>query len=242
MSGKQQYSDVVYDRIAELYKAGKAMATIQSETGVARNTVYLALAARGVEKRRAKRPEGVPISPDTPFDKLQTVPETPCGCGKGCGMTFRRVIGQRSRKYAPNCPHEAERRRMLCVEYSRRQRERARQKDPPRNLAKGRAPDLTPRRAVAVCKVCYNLPHARQLPGCKGCGMPHVGTPSLKNHDELALGAAAKWEVLSIDVEEKICRFYREGKTLKTISKNCDTDQMTIYRVLRDYGVALRTK
>lgn len=242
MSGKQQYPDEVYDRIAELYKSGKPMATIQNETGVARNTVYLALAARGVEKRRAARNPEAPISPDTPYDKLQRVPETPCGCGKGCGLTFRRVIGQRSRKYAPDCPHEAERRRLLCVQYSKRQRERARQKDPPRNTAKGRAPDLTPRRPVKICKVCYNLEHARAIPGCKGCGMPHVSTPSLKDHDELALGAANKWQALDIETEEKIVSQYRANRTIKTISKNCDVDYMSIYRVLRDYGVELRTK
>ena len=44
------------------------------------------------------------MKPPEKYDPFRRIPETPCGCGK-CGLTFRKTIGQRTRKWAPGCPN-----------------------------------------------------------------------------------------------------------------------------------------
>lgn len=102
------------------------------------------------------------------YDKFRRIPETPCGCGK-CGLMFRRVMGQRGRRYAPGCP-------VAAAEAA----ERARAKNAER-LAVARAKALRPsrkppsgegHRKVRWCGTCFGLPHRRPPEGCSGCRLP----------------------------------------------------------------------
>jgi hypothetical protein len=144
-----------------------------------RDRVAALRARQQLERDSAPLPDGVP------FDRFRRVPDSPCQCGTGCGLTFKKGPGQRSRKFHPECPAAAERLAEKKRQYSRRQEEKKRAAAPPRSIVKGKAPDLTPRPRVKICSVCYNLPHARHNPKCTGCGLPFEPTPSLRNHGVL---------------------------------------------------------
>ncbi len=103
MSGVQQYSNEVYDRIVEMYQDGKQLAEIQNSLKVARNTVYTALRVRGVQQRKAGRPKSETpprapalapsrrgaLHPDSAYGRVSEVLESPCQCCTNCGFSFR---------------------------------------------------------------------------------------------------------------------------------------------------------
>jgi hypothetical protein len=141
------------------------------------------------------------------FDKFAHVPETPCECGK-CGLTFRRVMGQKQRRWAVGCPTKAEELRQKSLRDSAKHWEKRKagklaKKNATRDDMSRKAVDAIDNRPrTKMCKVCCNLAHARPVGGvCSGgmvttgdknvrawhdgCGLPWEGTPSLRNHDML---------------------------------------------------------
>lgn len=173
--------------LADYVSREKSIETICADHHISKQTLARAVRSAGIQRRKgsgeyAKRLREPGQLEGAAFDKFRVVPESKCECGTDCGFTFRRVIGQRNRKFHPDCPaakaRDAEKKR----EYSRRAEAKKKAKAPPRNLARGKAPDISPRPRVPVCKVCYNLPHARKNPKCDGCGFPFQPTPSFENH------------------------------------------------------------
>lgn len=180
MVAKNQYQDEFYLRIADGYRSGAGLAALEREFNVSRGTVYRAIRMHAVDERKPRLGEEKPA-----FDRFAPLPEVACCCGS-CGLTFKRSIGQRTRRYAAACPN----------------RPPAHGKKPtpkPLEAHQGRGRDAATvgRRRVAICQVCCNLAHARAVPVCadawvthsgrhifaKGCGLPAEHTASLKDHD-----------------------------------------------------------
>lgn len=150
---------------------GKCGKTFVTKPG--RQRVY----AEGCPNRDADRMRANRLAPNAPFDRMAKVPETPCGCGAGCGLTFRRVLGQRGRLFARNCPFQAERIKKGQRDYQQRKAAERRAKDQLEGVTRqrgGQPHGGPPIARPKMCQTCCNLPHARALPGCPDCGLPAV--------------------------------------------------------------------
>lgn len=102
------------------------------------------------------------------FDKYSKSPEVPCGCGKDCGLTFRRGgMGQRTRKYAKGCP-------FYNVQRQELRHDKKEGADGRAGRIASRPSALLTHRTVKWCATCGGLPHRRPRRGCpphpRGCG------------------------------------------------------------------------
>jgi hypothetical protein len=108
------------------------------------------------------------------FDRFRKPTERPCQCGKGCGLTFTLRPGSgRTRRYAPGCPHAAQKQREAALAYYHRNRARIllEKANQPRNV---RPKSTDGRATVKWCKECGGLPHRRPESGCPVCLLPYA--------------------------------------------------------------------
>lgn len=129
---------------------------------------------RHVDRMRAAR---APLADGEKFDRFAAIPEIPCGCGGGCGLTFKRVVGQRGRLFARNCPVQAEKVRQAARDYARRRAAEKNARDQLEGNVRHRGG--SPHKAAGpsrpkMCHTCYNLEHNRPMHGCPDCGLPAV--------------------------------------------------------------------
>lgn len=133
---------------------------------------------RHVDRMRAQRITHPPMADGEKFDRFAAVPETPCGCGGGCGLTFRRVLGQRGRLFARNCPVQKARVKAAELAYRQRMAKAKRAREMLEGTVRQRGGPTGPHggetRRAKMCQTCYNLPHVRKHPGCPACGLPAV--------------------------------------------------------------------
>ena len=176
MAAKQQLPDAVYDRIVELYKAGKPFLAIATECNVGRGTVYTALKARGVERREATVIAPRQSKPSAPAKA--PLPIIQCGCGTGCGRSFQRVLGHRCRKYAPGCPAYAEKKRREAIASAEKRRAERAARSAPRHPQGGKMPSTHVK--VRWCEACGGMSWRREQPLCSGeCGLPYAPEPGI---------------------------------------------------------------
>lgn len=153
---------------------------------------------RHVDRMRAQRLTHAPIAEGKKFNRFSKVPETPCGCGGGCGLTFRRVLGQRGRLFAKGCPVQRERVRQN-IEYARRKfaEKKAREQlegGPRKRGGQHGGPGIA---RPKMCHTCYNLPHNRPSEGCPDCGLPCV--PMTKKEKEFVRSVRGNLIVAKFD-------------------------------------------
>lgn len=101
------------DAIIQAYVGGATARQVADLCKCSTATVRAVFKSRGIampeRKRgaRAKKPRDI-VVPQESYDHLRRIPDTPCGCERGCGLTFKRGLGQRYRVFAPGCPNHAE--------------------------------------------------------------------------------------------------------------------------------------
>lgn len=174
------------------YQNGVTIKALIATYGVSAPTIYriVKVARSGPQFQRAR-----PTPKAEQYDRIKRVPETQCGCNQGCGLTFRKVVGQRSRIFAKGCPNYERDRKARADNYERTKRKVTAR--PGAGQLEIRALDAE-RPRVKICQVCYNLPHARPEGGVcvdqrwargsrgvvivKGCGLPHQSSDELPNH------------------------------------------------------------
>jgi hypothetical protein len=105
-----------------------------------------------------------------PTSTLDKVPETPCGCGGGCGLTFKRTYKQRYRKFAQGCPVYAEQAKEKDKNYAKAEKKRRATKkglEGTQTRSRRGLPPPEPRRVIHWCQVCFGM--AWQRPKDRPC-------------------------------------------------------------------------
>lgn len=102
------------------------------------------------------------------FDRTKRYAERSCECGSGCGLSWRVVPGQRSRRFHKDCPARLEAVRKAAREYQRQKAAEGR--TGPRRV---RQKATAGRTANDWCSLCAGLEHRRKIPKCPECGELH---------------------------------------------------------------------
>lgn len=174
--------DTLRAELVRDYVAGSPISDICVKHDVSRRTVTRAVNAAGVPLRKGSGAYGA--KPEDPkeerdYDQLRPIPETPCGCGTRCGLTFRKVKGQRGRKWAKGCPDMAKRlaAQKAASSVKREALRAAWRKEQEANGAilktrgqHGRRTPGPPHVATHWCEQCGGLPHRRPRVGPCACG------------------------------------------------------------------------
>jgi hypothetical protein len=108
----------------------------------------------------------------------QTPQERVCACGV-CNVTFVVGFSNRKQRWAKGCPQK--RQRQYAQSAAARARAVALERAGAPVVPKLRESSSERRTALEavrqkrfICKICFNLPHARAKKGCVLCGLPYA--------------------------------------------------------------------